>query len=371
MAARIGVLATGLTGNPSGARTRLLELLSAHQRVPGRHDVVVAVTSRSGLAAPLRERGLAVDVVERAGTVPRLAQAASARRWVRRRRLDLVHAETFPVPVFVGVPRVLTLHDERSVLEGHGQGVVQRLTAAGVRAQARGVEQIVTVSDAVVPRLAAAIGSGAPPIAVVPNAVGPSGAPPEPSEVAACWERHGIAAPFVLALGHLEPRKNLVRLVQAAGALARTDGELTVVLAGSDHGVAAEVRAAAASLDHVRLVLPGRVSEGDRAVLLATADCLAAPSLLEGFGIVPLEAMAVGCPVLVSTEPPMPDVAGGAAELVDPRDVDDIARGLRAVLFDDARRADLVARGRERAAEQSWERAAARLHDVYDAVLRA
>jgi alpha-1,3-rhamnosyl/mannosyltransferase len=371
VAARIGVLATGLTGNPSGARTRLLELLAAHQRHPGRHDLVVAVTTRSGLAGPLQERGVEVDVVDRAGTVPRLVQAATARRWVRRHRLDLVHAETFPVPVGVRVPRVLTLHDERSLLEGHGPGVVQRLTAAGVRAQARGVDQIVTVSEAVVPRLAAAIGRGAPPIAVVPNAVASSGASPEPTEVAACWERYGIVAPFVLALGHLEPRKNLVRLVQAAGAVARTDGELTLVLAGTDHGAAAEVRAAAASIDRVRLVIPGRVTEAERAALLASADCLAAPSLLEGFGIVPLEAMAVGCPVLVSTEPPMPDVAGGAAELVDPRDVADIARGLRTVLFDEARRAELVARGRERAAEHSWPSAAARLHDVYDAVLRA
>lgn len=183
----------------------------------------------------------------------------------------------------------------------------------------------------------------------------------------AAGRRRAGAERYVLALGTIEPRKGLVDLVAAFDTLAALgDDELKLVVAGPDGwGIAAFDAALAACRARDRVVRLGWVDDAGRADLLAGAAVLAYPSLYEGFGLPPLEAMSVGVPVVCSDAGPLPEVTGGAAHLVSAGDPESLAVGLNVVLSDADYRAQLVAAGRERAASFRWVDCADALADLY------
>lgn len=160
---------------------------------------------------------------------------------------------------------------------------------------------------------------------------------------------------YVLALGTVEPRKNYPRLVAAFDRLAAADPALRLVIAGPDGWGIDELRTAVAgAAAGDRVVRVGYVSDAERRDLLAGATALAYPSLDEGFGHPPLEAMRAGVPVVAAAAGALPEVLGDAAVLVDPRSVDDLAAALASVLDDPERRARLVAAGADRARRYTW-----------------
>jgi glycosyltransferase involved in cell wall biosynthesis len=202
-------------------------------------------------------------------------------------------------------------------------------------------------------------------IAVVPfafPALGP--ATPMPAELAA---RVGDG-PYVLALGTLEPRKNIARLVSAFGAVADAHPDVRLVIAGRDDTARPSIDAATDALAPTarsRVVLTGSVPDDGRRALLEGASVLAYPSIYEGFGFPVLEAMSVGVPVLAADVPAIAEVAAGAARLATPTSVDALAAGLAEVLDDAAGRERLVAAGRARVAQLSWEATARGLARTY------
>jgi glycosyltransferase involved in cell wall biosynthesis len=163
---------------------------------------------------------------------------------------------------------------------------------------------------------------------------------------------------YVVALGTVEPRKNLPRLVEAFDAVAADHPDVTLVVAGPDGwGVEAFDAAVAASHHRDRIRRLGWVEEGDRQDLLAGAAVLAYPSVYEGFGLPPLEAMQAGTPVVAANAGALPEVLGDAALLPDPGDVDDLAASLTRVLDDEELRETLIERGTRRTDEYRWDRA--------------
>ncbi len=185
-------------------------------------------------------------------------------------------------------------------------------------------------------------------------------APVPEAAVDAVRRRHGISGPYVLFVGGIEPRKNLERLVRA---FAKSDARhLSLVLAG---GPVRWFPEAAERLDATigllpegargRIVRTGYVSERDKLALLSGATVLAYPSLYEGFGFPVLEGFAAGVPVLTSNVSSLPEVAGEAAVLVDPSDVDAIATALSEMVADEDLRAVLSAAGVARASRFTWE----------------
>lgn len=165
-------------------------------------------------------------------------------------------------------------------------------------------------------------------------------------------------APFVLALATLEPRKNIPRLVRAFGAVASRHAELRLLLAGPEGTDAASVHATIGSLppsvrDRVRTI--GYVGDEARAALLGAASVLAYPSLDEGFGLPMLEAWQHEVPVVAAKAGALPEIAGDAALIVDPLDVDAIAAALDRVIVDDKARRDLIECGRRRLRTFSWD----------------
>lgn len=176
--------------------------------------------------------------------------------------------------------------------------------------------------------------------------------------------------PYILFVGNIKPHKNLRTLVRAFGSLLpEIPHELLIVgrregLRGPDERVVTDV----AALGH-RARFMGEVDDRTLRSYVAGADALVAPSLYEGFGLPPLEAMALGCPTLVSRAASFPEICGNAASYCDPLDSDDMARALRALLLDDCLRRELRARGPERAAEFTWARSAEQTLAVLESAL--
>ncbi len=170
---------------------------------------------------------------------------------------------------------------------------------------------------------------------------------------------------YVVAVGNDKAYKNLRRLL---GAIHRIDGleePPAVVLVGSCEGLRASADALGIS---DRVYLPGFVDDEALRAILGGADLFVFPSLVEGFGLPVLEAMALGTPAVVSDREPMRSVAGGAAELVDPTDTDALAAVIERLWSDSEARSTLETKGRERASAFRWPETAARTWEVYEAV---
>jgi glycosyltransferase involved in cell wall biosynthesis len=184
-------------------------------------------------------------------------------------------------------------------------------------------------------------------------------------------QRYQLDHPFVLYVGNIKPHKNVERLIAAFGRARATgpDG-LRLIIIGDEISKYPSLRQMVHrhKLDkHVRFL--GFQPASTLSSFYRLARVFVFPSLYEGFGLPPLEAMACGTPVVTSNVSSLPEVAGGAALLVDPHEVDAIADGIRRAVEDEALRQDLVARGLARARQFSWADSVARIHHIYREVL--
>ncbi len=255
-------------------------------------------------------------------------------------RVDVIHATTIVVPPRTA-PLVVTVHDLAFLHEpDHFTRRGQRVFERGLALTRRHADLVLVSSLAT---LADAEQAGIPAERLRHVPLGVTVAPADP----AARRRFGLDRPYLLFVGTLEPRKNLGRLV---AAMARLPTDHVLAVAGLDGWG----EASPPPDDRVRLL--GFVSDAERDALYAGADAFVYPSLREGFGLPVAEAMAHGTPVVTSRGTSTEEVAGGAAVLVDPYDVESIAHGIASAL---AERDRLVAAGRARAAELTWEHTAA------------
>jgi len=210
-------------------------------------------------------------------------------------------------------------------------------------------------------------------VQVVPNAIDPNLIEnPGEEEIERVRERYQIRGRFVLYAGNIKPHKNLDRLIAAFGLLKRRSGleDVKLLIIGDEIHKYGSLRRAVESAgvrQDVRFF--GFVPDSTLAALYRLASVFAFPSLYEGFGLPPLEAMACGAPVVTSKISSLPEVVGDAAVLVDPYSIEAIADGLARVLEDDLLRRELIARGLVRAASFSWERSVKEIHETYLKVL--
>jgi len=318
--------------------------------------------------------GAARTVGDRARTLARDLwwHQVGVTRAARRAGCALLHAPAGLGPVRSTFPVVVTIHD-LAVLRfpemfrpwhgGYARWVLPRL--------ARRARAVITGSAATKADLVNLL--GIPPERVTVTPYGPSASSQQMAEGSSRGQdvrtRYALPERFVLAVGTIEPRKNLERLIDAMGRVAeRSDArDAVLVHAGAPGWLSHELPDRTRGNCRVRFL--GYVSDDDLAALYSLARCCAYPSLWEGFGFPVLEAMASGCPLLTSSVSSLPEVAGDAALLVEPTSTEEIADGLARLWTDEALRAGLVQRGIERAKAFSWERTAAETVAVYDAVL--
>lgn len=183
--------------------------------------------------------------------------------------------------------------------------------------------------------------------------------------------KFGITKQFLLYVGTIEPRKNLVCLIHAYERLRReTHMDYQLVLAGGNGWENEQIYEAAQSLcEKGDIVFTGYCSEGEKVSLYKNAALFVFPSLYEGFGMPPLEAMAFGCPVVCANAASLPEVVGDAACLVDPLDIDSIAEGIRKVLTDEEYAVELRRRGYRQKERFTWNDSAERLTQICRSVL--
>lgn len=192
----------------------------------------------------------------------------------------------------------------------------------------------------------------------------------DPNELRAFKDQRGLSEPFILFVGTLEPRKNLRRLLEAYLDLPEPVKKgYRLVLAGSEGWNSDDLREILAKMKD-RVTYLGYLKTEEIACLYNLASLFVFPSLYEGFGLPPLEAMACGCPVVVSRAASLPEVCGDAAQYVDPEDARSISEGMHKVLSDEELRRRLSRAGEQRAQLFSWESAAKRTLAVFEEVLR-
>lgn len=192
----------------------------------------------------------------------------------------------------------------------------------------------------------------------------------DPAAIAAVKARYGISGDYLLYLGTLQPRKNLARLVEAFVRLRPQTVDLQLVLAGKQGWLYGYLFARVEALGlEGQIIFPGYIADEDKAALLSGAIALVYPSLYEGFGLPVLEALACGTPVLTSNVSSLPEVAGDAALLVDPSDVDAIAAGMLRLITDAGLRRSLIEKGYTQARKFSWAGAARQVLEVLESVV--
>ena len=287
-------------------------------------------------------------------------------------RLDLFYSPDFVLPPQLAGRRILTIHDLAFLV--HPECAVPSLGWYLRRAIPRSIARAdLLLADSWHTRRDLVGLLGVPPerVEVVYPGVEPAFRPLERAALEEVRARYGLPERFLLTVGTIEPRKNLPRLLEALSGLPERL-RLPLVVVGRPGWLYEESFAAVERWGlqgQVRFL--GFVPQEDLPALYNLALALVYPSLYEGFGLPPLEAMACGTPVLTGRVSSLPEVVGEAAVLVDPADVSSIREGLQRLLEDEALRERLRQAGPERAREFTWEKAAGRLQEAMERVALA
>jgi glycosyltransferase involved in cell wall biosynthesis len=367
---RIGIDAHHINGKPQGSRTYLLELIRALSRVlPADDELTVYSFRPQETSALLPAKELTHRRVFPDSARVRLPFVAPA--LALRDRLSVLHSQ-YIAPPFSFVPDVVTIHD--ILFETHPEffeGAFSERSVALIRRTARRAAMVLTVSE--FSRRALVERYQLPPekVLVTPNGVDrgvfrPMGTAPE-----GIRERYGLDGPFVLFVGRIEPRKNLLRLIRAfSRARGKLGKDFRLVIAGQEDFRSREVFQEAERQAESSVVFLGAVPDADLPVLYNLADALAYPSLAEGFGIPVLEAMACGTPVIASPRGALPEVGGDAVLWVEPEDEQALADGIERILTDTDLRERLRAAGPSRAERFEWKETARGTLEAYRRAVR-
>lgn len=284
---------------------------------------------------------------------------------------ELFHATEHLLPYLAAIPTVLTVHD--LVFERYPEYHKfwnYRYLKMGMPIFCRRATALIAVSEATKADLVAFYGLDPQSITVIPEAAAHRFRPQNVEEIAQVRGRLGLPERYVLSVGTLEPRKNLIKMLQACAPLIRDRLLDGIVLVGAKGWLYEEFFAYLEGLPwRERVIVTGFVPDEDLPSLYAGALTTIQPSLYEGFGLPVLEAMASGSPVCASRTSSLPEVGGEAALYFDPQDVEEMTSVLRRVVTDEALRAEMRQRGLERAAAFSWRATAERTAQLYERVL--
>lgn len=357
---KVAIDARQLVLGPSGDRTYLLNLLREYPGLAPDWRFALCY-ERDGPA------GLPTDVSGDSFSVHRLPAfpgwlwtPMAWPRFLRTAGAHVGHAQ-YLVPPRAPCPTVVTIHDVSFLrhpewFPARAVRVMRRL----IPWSARWATRIITGSEHAADEISGLCGVAREKVVVMPYAAGADFTPGDRhrarEHVAAAY---GLTDRYVLAVGLIQPRKNLPRLLEAFVAVTRRHNDVVLAVAGRDGPEAQAVRQLVAGLGLVgRVRFLGSVPEADLPELYRAATMLVYPSLYEGFGLPALEAMACGTPVVASCTTSLPEVVGEAGLLVDPLSVGEIAQAMERVLSDADLAARLSAAGLARAQRFSWRRCA-------------
>lgn len=326
----------------------------------------------SALCQALSDRSADLHLVPLAAPVD---AAVGRRAWdvlgaplaARHAAVDVLHCPGIYPPLRLGVPVVLTVHDLAiRRLPQVFPPMNRTLGWWAWRRLARRADQFIAVSASTGRDLVALLDVDAERVHVVPHGVTAAFQPCHPPQVQSTRRRYALAEDYFLALGTVEPRKNLERTIAAFQHVRQTHPSLSLVVVGAPGWGTRQLLARLTSgVLGPSVHYLGAVPDADLAALYSGALALVYPSLFEGFGMPVAEAMACGCPVVTSGRGGLEELANGATLRVDPLSVADIAAAMSRVAHDEPLRAALRSRGLARAARLTWGHAAERTVAVY------
>ena len=301
-------------------------------------------------------------------------------------KVDLTHIPFHRVPLLMAKPYVVTIHDLSSLFYDDATGMLHEARVFRLRRGLERADRVIAVSGATRRDVVNLVPPAAERVRLIYNAPDPQFLGRTTSTAAAgslpaatarerhrILERYQIRYPFLLYAGSIRPQKNIPRLIEAfAVAREQLEGhggykDLRLIIIGDDISRYPKVRRAVmqSRVEHCVRFL-GFIPLDQLRVFHELATAFVFPSLYEGFGLPPLEAMASGTPVIASQVSSLPEVVGGAAMLVNPENVFDIARGITEVLLNPELREEMVTKGRRQAARFSWARTAREVLAVYE-----
>jgi glycosyltransferase involved in cell wall biosynthesis len=341
---------------------------------------LISPSDQFELVSPAPFDSAALDEIERAHlanlhtTNPR-ASSIRGHWWsiglplyARRSRFDLFHGTNFDVPLWKKRRSVVTIHDLSALLhpETHRPRLVRRARLR-LPLVVRVADMIITPTESVKRELCRHLSVKPDKVVAIPSAARASFQPVPFAQTAEIRKRLGVEDNFLLFVGTLEPRKNLLTLLKAfAQILGHGSLSPQLVIAGGEGWLMDDSFAfikQAAINDRLRFT--GYLSDADLRALYSSCRVFIYPSVYEGFGLPPLEAMACGAPVIAGRIPSLQETLGSAARLVEPLDVDALARSIVEVLEDKNQREILAAAGPTQARKFSWEQTARLTLDVY------
>jgi glycosyltransferase involved in cell wall biosynthesis len=310
----------------------------------------------------------------RVGALGRRWWSAGLPRYAARRGYRLFHGTNYEVPLWGGATRVLTVHD-LSLLSHPETHERRRVWRARRRLplMALASDAVLTPTEAVRREVCSRLRVPPSKVFAVHEAARDCFRPLVKAEALAALGGLGVGGEFLLAVGTIEPRKNLSTLVRAFEDVLRERpaSQLRLVVAGGRGWLSGPLfESLEKSPARRRVVLAGYVSDEQLRALYSACTAFVYPSLYEGFGLPPLEAMSCGAPVVAGDTPAVAEVSGGAARLFDPRDTGQLARALLELLDSEESRRALSEAGLRRAAQFSWPRTARATLDVYAEALK-
>jgi len=289
----------------------------------------------------------------------------------RRAKLDLLHAPVYVGPLCKPCLLAVTIHDlSFYIYPEFFRPFQRRYLQHFTRWTSKRADQIIAVSESTRRDVIRFLGVAPDRVVTIPNGVEEIFRPLGRARLEAFRRRNGLPERMILFLGTLEPRKNLLVLLEAYALLRQRGAQEMLVVAGGKGWYYESVYATVERLGLRRWVIfPGYVPWEELPLWYNAAELFVYPSLYEGFGLPPLEAMACGVPVVVSNVSSLPEVVGEAGVLVDPQDPQGLAVAMEELLADPARRRELAEAGLARARSFSWERTALQTAQLYHRML--
>jgi glycosyltransferase involved in cell wall biosynthesis len=357
---------TGLGGNESYA-TNLIEALA---EIDTSNQYTIYVTKREATTR-FSNRWPNFQVRATLPHTPFIRVPLTLSAELRRHRVDVLHVQ-FTAPPVAPCPVVVSIHDlsfEHLPQTFRRRSRMQlRMT---VRRSARSASQVLALSEHARNDIVATYDVSPEKVSVIPLAAPAHFGPvSDEKELQRIRQTYGIEGEYLLAVGSIQPRKNLTRLLQAYSILrtARPDRKLPhLVIVGKFAWLYGETLRKIKELEIDRsVILTGYVPQADLPGLYSGATCFVYPSYFEGFGLPPLEAMKCGSAVIVGNKTSLPEVVGDAAVLVDPFDVNEMSAAIEKLISDPNLRLELGAKGIQRAKLFDWKETARKTLAVYE-----
>lgn len=373
---------------PSGVANYICNLVYHLSKVDKENQYLVLANKASEAYFPIKQDNFKLVFCKESSSgaaARRIWEQFVLPRYIRSGKIDILHCPMNVLPVWPGCPTVVTIIDTQYFQNPRDFSFLRRnYLKFMMRLSLRRADGVITISKAVKDELSQCLAhANSKEVKVVHFGVDACfHVIPDAELIAQVKQKYGIKGRYVLFPGYPHYRKNIPRLIVAFKKASATIGEQhTLVIAGEMGADESDMQNIRQTInDHGlsdRVLFTGYVggiclqdkTQADMALLMNGAALLAYPSLYEGFGLPVLEAMACGTPVLTSNIPVMHEVAGSAALLVNPYEVDDIAAGIRRCLTDESLRQELIASGLDRAKQFSWDKLARETIACYESIL--